>query len=116
MSSLAVLMIAAMFGLAPSPERSTPATVQMSSSAAETPEIDRALGIQRVRTFDELVSCIRGKNSADDVKAFGRETAMDAKVKRYSELTQDCWTAAGANLNLDFEALDRALSGERRAN
>ena len=92
-----------------------PAAMKMSSSAGETADLDRVLGTQRVGTFDELVACIRAKNSDDDVRAFTVENSGDAKVRRLITLTDRCQTNHGTNLQLDINALEKALRGERQA-
>lgn len=70
---------------------------------------DRVLGVQRVGSFSELVSCIRAKNSASDIKAFIAEPSMDVKVQRYSTFSDKCPPRTGVNLDFNFGALQRAL-------
>lgn len=70
---------------------------------------DRVLGVQRVGSFSELVSCIRAKNSASDIQAFIAAPSIDVKVQRYSTLSDKCLPRDGVNLDFNFGALERAL-------
>jgi hypothetical protein len=70
---------------------------------------DRVAGVQRVGSFSELVSCIRAKNSASDIRAFIAAPSMDVKVQRYSTLSDKCLPRDGVNLDFNFGALQRAL-------
>lgn len=82
--------------------------------AKEDPNtLEKALVAQgeiRVTSFQAYVDCIRQKNSPDTIRHYVAMQRDGEKALALLKLARQCSAAPGAELVLDLEAVDRALS------